>query len=215
MLKNIFETIIGGIVLFVAFSFVMIAYKSGSVEKGNNGYFLTAKFDKVDGLNVGSDVKMSGIKIGKIVEQKFDPETFRAVVKLTVNEGVKVPSDSSADIIGDGLLGSKYLSISPGGEDAMLTNNGEIEITQSSVSFEQLIGKFIHGGSDDKPTAKPDAAAPSGNPASLFTEPLSSSTAAPTPSVADYNESEDKSEPEAKKPTEVAKPEKKDTKKKN
>jgi phospholipid/cholesterol/gamma-HCH transport system substrate-binding protein len=216
MIKNIFETIIGAIVLFVAFGFVMMAYKSGTVNSAGKGYYLTAKFDKVDGLSVGSDVRMSGIKVGKIVEQTFDPETFRAVVKFTVSQEVKVPADSSADIVGDGLLGAKYLSISPGGDEVMLSNEGEIEITQSAVSFEQLIGKFIHGGSENK-GSKEDGSENHSNDSgeapssSLFTEPLSSEK---TESQKDEVINKENKNSEEKKP-ESDKASKKDDKKKH
>lgn len=146
-MKNIFETLVGAIVLVVAAGFVFVAYEGGTVKEVN-GYELTARFDRVDGLSIGSNVRISGLNVGKIISQHIDPATYTAVVRFSVDESVKLPEDSSAEIISDGLLGSKYLALIPGGSDAMLTNGGEVLYTQSAVSIEALIGKFMFGSAD-------------------------------------------------------------------
>lgn len=146
--KNIFETLVGALVLAVAVGFVIIAYQSGSVT-ATDGYELTAKFDRVDGLNVGSDVRVSGLKVGSVVNQHIDPATYLAIVTLTIDDKVKIPKDSIAEIVSNGLLGGKYLALVPGGDEAMFADGEEIRFTQPSISIESLIGKFLFGGSDD------------------------------------------------------------------
>ena len=150
--RTIFETVMGAVVLLVAAGFIFIAYKSGTVKATTNGYDLVAKFDRADGLVLGTDVRVSGIKVGTVAKQIIDPETYMAVITMTVDGSIKIPNDSSAEIVGDGLLGSKYIAIVPGGAKETLSPGGEIKFTQSSVSLEQLIGKFVFGsaGGDAK-----------------------------------------------------------------
>ena len=149
MKRNVIETIMGGLVLLVAFGFLVFAYKSGNVQAAT-GYAVNAKFDRVDGLVVGADVRVSGIKVGAVTGQAIDPETYQAIITMTIKDDIKIPDDSSAEIVGDGLLGGKYIAIVPGGSTDMLKAGALIHYTQSSVSIEALIGKMIYGGSDAK-----------------------------------------------------------------
>ena len=149
MKRNVIETMMGGLVLLVAAGFLFFAYKSGNVQSAT-GYTITAKFDRVDGLVVGADIRVSGIKVGAVTAQNIDPQTYQAIVSMTIRDDVKVPNDSSAEIVGDGLLGGKYIAIVPGGSSDMVAAGGELQYTQSSVSIEALIGKMIYGGSDSK-----------------------------------------------------------------
>lgn len=142
MSRNIVETILGAVVLAVAIGFLVWAYdRSSAGDPG--GYTLNAKFDRVDGLEVGGDVRISGIKVGQVLAQQLDPVTYRAQVTFSVREGIEVPSDSSAAIVSSGLLGGKYLALVPGGDEQLLADGGEITLTQSSVNFEDLIGRYI------------------------------------------------------------------------
>ena len=142
------ETIIGAFIICVAIYFVVFAKKEVNPSE-KDAYVLSAKFDRIDGLTDGADVRLSGLKIGKIQTRTLDEATYLANVVFSISENVKIPDDSSVEIIGDGLFGSKYLAIVPGGSDAYLADGGEILFTQSSVSIEALIGKFIYGGSED------------------------------------------------------------------
>ena len=161
MKRNVIETIMGGLVLLVAGGFLFFAYKSGNVQSVS-GYSVTAKFDRVDGLVIGADIRESGIKIGSVTAETIDPQTYQAVVTMTIRNDIKVPDDSSAEIVGDGLLGSKYIAIVPGGSSDMLKAGADVHYTQSSVSIEALIGKMIYGGSDSKKDKgkKPNTDAP-------------------------------------------------------
>ncbi len=145
MSRNIVETILGAVVLAVAIGFVAWAY--GRSEAGDpGGYTLKAGFDRVDGLEVGGDVRISGIKVGQVLAQSLNPQTFRAEVTFSVRDGIEVPADSSAAIVSSGLLGGKYLSVVPGGDERLLADGGEITLTQSSVNLEDLIGRYIFSG---------------------------------------------------------------------
>ncbi len=146
---NLVETLIGAVVLVVAAGFLLFAY--GRADVGAvAGYEVIAKFERVDGLVIGSDVRMSGIKIGTVVNQVLDNVDYLAVVRLSVDPSVKLPDDTAAEIVSDGLLGSKYVSLVPGGADEMIEAGGEIKFTQSSISLEQLIGKLMFSEPQDE-----------------------------------------------------------------
>jgi phospholipid/cholesterol/gamma-HCH transport system substrate-binding protein len=147
--NNYFEIIVGTFVLICAIVFFFTSFNK-SQSKTVNGYHLIAKFDNADGINNGSDVKISGVKIGTVEGQSLDTETFKAALKLNIPNHIKLSSDSSIKISSEGLLGSKYLSISPGADEENLKDGDEIIFTQSSVNFEDLLGKFIFNSTDKK-----------------------------------------------------------------
>lgn len=147
--RNLIETVMGAVVLIVAAVFIVFAYNTAGL-RATEGYVLIGKFDRIDGLSDGSDVRMSGIKIGTVIRQELDPKTYLAVVTLSIRPEVKLPRDSSAQISSDGLLGDKYLSLTPGAEDEMLKPGEELQHTQGSVDLVSLVGRLIFGqaGSD-------------------------------------------------------------------
>ncbi|NBX52228.1 MAG: outer membrane lipid asymmetry maintenance protein MlaD [Proteobacteria bacterium] len=147
-IHNFFDFLVGTIVLVVAITFLVISFKSSKISS-DNGYKILAKFDNADGINIGSDIKISGVKIGTIAEQNLDSDSFQAVLKFNIYNHIKIPSDSSAKIVSEGLLGSKYIAITPGGNDEFLKEGQEINFTQSSINFEELLGKFIFNGKDN------------------------------------------------------------------
>lgn len=152
---NLFEALIGAVVLVVAGVFLVFAYTTadiGSVQ----GYQVVARFDRVDGLNIGSDVRLSGIKVGTVTSMELDHETFLAVVLMSVEPAVRLPKDSSAQIVTDGLLGGKFMAIVPGGDPEYIDPGGEITFTQSPIILENLIGQLIFGaGGDSSEEASP------------------------------------------------------------
>jgi phospholipid/cholesterol/gamma-HCH transport system substrate-binding protein len=152
MRANLIEVVMGAVVIVVAVLFISFAYSSSQLQPVQ-GYGISAKFDRIDGIIRGSDVKMSGVKVGTITDITLDPETYLAIVTLTLNSNVHIPTDTSAEIVGDGLLGSKFLALVPGGDEQMIPEGGEIKHTQSSVSLEGLIGKFIYN-SENKDDSK-------------------------------------------------------------
>jgi phospholipid/cholesterol/gamma-HCH transport system substrate-binding protein len=154
------EVVTGAAVLVLTLGFLGYAV-AHTGSGGGGGYDLQAKFDHIDGLSVGSDVRIGGVKVGSVTAAALDPRTYQAVVSLSVRDDVGVPADSSAVVTSDGLLGGKYLAIQPGGDTAMLPHGGTITVTQGSISLEDLLGKFIFSMSDaKKPAAAPTPAAP-------------------------------------------------------
>jgi phospholipid/cholesterol/gamma-HCH transport system substrate-binding protein len=146
------EVLLGAAVVVIAAGFLFFAF-SVTDSRAVAGYELAARFDRVDGLELGSDVRMGGIKIGTVRSQTLDPQTYLAVVRFSVDNAIKVPADSSASIESEGLLGGRYINIVPGGDDRMLAPGEEIRFTQASVSLEQLLGKFLGGGVTTAPAA--------------------------------------------------------------
>ncbi|AFC70209.1 outer membrane lipid asymmetry maintenance protein MlaD [Rickettsia amblyommatis] len=143
MQQNIIETIIGFVVLIIALLFLIFAYKTGSSITSSKGYQVTAHFQSVEGIAVGSDVMISGIKIGSVKKMTLDPNSFYASVYLNINDDVKIPKDSKAQVVTSGLLGGKYISIIPGNDDENLVANEEIKYTQSAINIESLINKIV------------------------------------------------------------------------
>ena len=139
---NLIETMMGAVVLLVAGAFMAFAYNSTNVRTVR-GYEVVAKFDRVDGLARGADVKMSGIKIGSVVEQRLDPEKFLAVVRMSIDPAIKLPIDTVAQVASEGLLGGSFVALVPGGDDKIIAAGGEIRFTQSPVNLVQLLGKFM------------------------------------------------------------------------
>ena len=142
MKNNLIEILMGAVVLIVAGLFFGFAYKTSGIEKSDS-YSYQARFNRIDGLFTGADVRMGGVKVGVINSAKIIPETYLVLVTFTVDKTVKLPADSSAEIASDGLLGGKYLSVVAGGADEFLPEGGQIMHTQSAVNLESLIGQLI------------------------------------------------------------------------
>jgi phospholipid/cholesterol/gamma-HCH transport system substrate-binding protein len=156
MNRNAVETVMGAVVLVVAAVFLFFAYTTSQV-RAVSGYEVTAKFDRVEGLRDGGDVRVSGIKVGSIISQTLDPKNYLAVVRMSIDPAVKLPTDSIATIASTGLLGDKYLSIVPGAEDEFIKPGGEIVHTTPPVSLESLIGQFIYGQGGQQKSNGPGA----------------------------------------------------------
>ena len=149
MKNNSVETLMGAIVLAVATFFFIYAYQnSGSESVASFEYHAT--FDRVDGLVKGSDVRMSGVKIGTISALDIEKETYLAKLSFKIDKNLKLPKDSSAEVVSDGLLGGKYLAIVPGGDEKYLNEGNTIIHTQSSVNLESLIGQLIFSNKSKK-----------------------------------------------------------------
>jgi phospholipid/cholesterol/gamma-HCH transport system substrate-binding protein len=136
------ETLTGALVLVIAVAFLAYAVAHSGRTAGS-GYMLQARFDHIDGLSVGGDVRIAGVKVGTVTDERIDPKTFSAIVTLTVRDDIQLPKDSAASIVSESLLGGKYITLSPGGDETDLKAGQMITITQSSVSLEELLGKFI------------------------------------------------------------------------
>ena len=147
MHRNIIETVMGGVVVLVAIGFVVIAFQGSAVTTGD-GYQVVAEFDNASGLAPGAEVRMSGVKIGVVTAQSLDPNTFFAVVTMTIEDEIQLPKDTSARILADGLLGATFVALEPGGEIDNLSDGDQITFTQGSINVVDLLGRFIFSAAE-------------------------------------------------------------------
>jgi phospholipid/cholesterol/gamma-HCH transport system substrate-binding protein len=137
---------------FVAIGLAAIAYLSiqvgGVTYAGRGGLRLYATFDQIGGLKPRAPVAVAGVTVGQVRAIDLD-DRLRARVTLDVEKGLQLPIDSSAAIQTQGLLGDQFIALEPGGEDALLADGDEIEFTESALSVERLIGKFVHDSGVD------------------------------------------------------------------
>jgi phospholipid/cholesterol/gamma-HCH transport system substrate-binding protein len=148
------EILAGAAILALAAGFVLYAVQSSGMVGAAESYPLTASFRSVEGVTVGSDVRLAGVKVGTVTALTLNPETYFADAVISMRKDVAVPTDSTILIASEGLLGGNFVEVQPGGALEMLEPGGEIEDTQGAVSLITLLLKFAGGGSDG------DAAAP-------------------------------------------------------
>ena len=157
--NNIAETIIGAIVVAVAIGFLVFAYNR-TVSGSLSGYEINARLPKVDGLSVGTDVRLAGIKIGTVSEMTLDPKNYLVTVHMNVRDDIKIPADSSVMVTSSGFLGSQYLSITPGGDNKMMAAGEFFESAQGSIDVMRLVNRFATGGGTGSQPAAPKPIAP-------------------------------------------------------
>lgn len=144
------EMVVGGGVLAAALAFGLYALQSTGMSFGDDGYPLRASFRSIEGVSVGSDVRLAGVKVGTVTQISLNPDTFRADTVVTINASVQVPDDSAIVIASEGLLGGNFVEISPGGSPFNFVEGDEILDTQGSVSLMTLLLKFVSGGGSDE-----------------------------------------------------------------
>ncbi len=142
------EVLVGGVVLAAAIGFVVYAGQITGFSRDGDSYQLTASFRSLEGVTVGTDVRLAGVKIGTVTDISLNPETYRADTVLAVREGVQIPDDSAVLVASEGLLGGNYVEISPGGSYFYLEPGEEILDTQSAVSLVSLLLKFFTEGNE-------------------------------------------------------------------
>lgn len=147
------ELIAGGVVLAVAAGF--LAWAAGGDLLRQGGYEVTASFPDVDGVEVGTEVRLAGVKVGRVSRVGLNPQTYLADAVLTIPDDVLLPADSAAIIQSDGLLGGAYIQIQPGGSLDNLAPGDEIEDVQGAVSLISLMMKFVDSQSQDAPPPLP------------------------------------------------------------
>jgi len=154
--KRSIEVLVGLFMLLGFAALFMLAMQISGLTKiaGNDYYVVSADFDNIGSLKPRSPVRIAGVKIGRVGKIDLDPQTYRARVSLYLDDShTHVPKDSSASILTEGLLGSNYISVTPGFETAMLKSGDTIQNTHSALILENLIGQFIYhfgGGSGKK-----------------------------------------------------------------
>ncbi|VAW71714.1 Phospholipid ABC transporter substrate-binding protein MlaD [hydrothermal vent metagenome] len=143
--RNI-EIVVGAFVVLAALAMVMLSLKvSNLASYGGNGdvYEISAAFENIGGLKERSPVSAGGVRVGKVVNVGYDNEQFTAVVTMQISGSYRFPTDTSASILTAGLLGEQYVGLEPGGSEEYLADKGEIELTQSALVLEQVIGQFL------------------------------------------------------------------------
>ncbi len=149
MAESITEVITGGLVLAAAGGFLVYATQFADFGSGGSGtYELTASFRSVEGIGVGTDVRLGGVKIGSVTDVELSPETFRAETKIAIDEEIILPDDTAVLISSEGLLGGSFVELLPGGSPFNIEPGGEILDTQSSVSLIQLLLRFVTGSDE-------------------------------------------------------------------
>lgn len=148
--RNAIETVMGAAVLLVAAVFVYFAYNTAQI-KAVTGYEVTARFFKIGGLGKGSDVRISGIKVGTVMSNTLDPVTFDAIVTMSIRPDIKLSTDTIATIASSGMLGDKYVMLLPGEGKEQLAVGGVITKTKDFRSLEDQVGEiiFLATGGDD------------------------------------------------------------------
>lgn len=148
MNKRPVETIMGIVVVAVAAFFLYFAYTVSDLQVVK-GYNVTAHFLKVGGLNVGSDVRINGIKVGTVVAQTLNSDNYEAEVKMSIAPNIKLPVDSTAVIVSDGLVGDKFIKIEPGKDQKLLADGDVLTKTKDFKTLEDMVGEIIFMVTDD------------------------------------------------------------------
>ena len=147
MSENATEVLVGGIVLAAAIGFFVYAGQvTGAGGTSGSSYTLSASFRSADGISVGTDVRLAGVRVGSVTGLELNPETFRADVDFSVADGIDIPDDTQAVIASEGLLGGNFLELVPGGSPFNLAPGDDIYETQSAVSLTTLILRAVGGG---------------------------------------------------------------------
>jgi len=140
--RNAVETVLGAVVLAVAGIFAFIAFTTADV-KAVAGYQVNVAFYKIGGLTKGSDVRINGIKVGTVLDNRLDPQTYDALVTMSVRPDVKIPVDSVASISSEGILGGKYVRLEPGAQTTYVKPGGKLTKTKDFRSLEDQVGEII------------------------------------------------------------------------
>lgn len=146
MAENLSEVAAGAVVLAAAVGFALYAGAASSLTGTTGTYPIHASFRAVDGISVGSDVRLAGVKVGTVSELTLNPQTFFADTTIALSKNIELPDDSAIVISSEGLLGGNFVEIRPGGSADNLPAGGKIEDTQGAVSLITLLMKFVGGG---------------------------------------------------------------------
>jgi phospholipid/cholesterol/gamma-HCH transport system substrate-binding protein len=146
MSENRLEIAVGGVVLALAVGFAVFLAQSTGLSGSSSSYPISASFRSAEGISVGTDIRLAGVKIGTISDLKLNSETYRAESILSVRNDVRIPDDSALTVASEGLLGGSFIEVIPGASFDYLEAGDEIIDTQGSVSLIQLLLKFVSSG---------------------------------------------------------------------
>ncbi len=145
MSANTTELAVGGVVLAVAVGFLAYTVSNTGGIGTQSGYPLIANFRSAEGISVGTDVRMAGVKIGTVTAMQLDPNSFMAETTLGIREDIILPDDSAVVIASEGLLGGSFVEVLPGGSQFTYEAGDEVYDTQGAVSLISLLMKFVGG----------------------------------------------------------------------
>jgi phospholipid/cholesterol/gamma-HCH transport system substrate-binding protein len=145
MKSNPIETVIGALVVVAAAVFLYFASNVVGVSGPRDTYTVSASFRSAEGISLGTDVRMAGVKIGTVTGMELSPTTFRAEIVVEIQKKIEIPDDSAIAVTSEGLLGGNFIEIIPGASEFPVEDGGEIEDTQGSISFISLLMKFVSG----------------------------------------------------------------------
>jgi phospholipid/cholesterol/gamma-HCH transport system substrate-binding protein len=148
MSENATEVVVGGAVLAAAVAFVVYAGEVTGFGRGGDTYQLSASFTSAEGVTVGSDVRLAGVKVGTVTALRLNPDTYYADVAFALDRRILLPEDSAALISQEGLLGGAFVELQPGGAMDNLPPGGEIVDTQGAVSLLTLLLRAFMGGEE-------------------------------------------------------------------
>lgn len=157
---RIFETLVGLAVIAAAAVFLVYAYRQTGRAERLGGYQLTANFGRIDGVSVGSDVNIAGVKVGAVIADELDPQTYEARLTFTIAGGIAVPEDSVAKIASNGILGGANVSIEPGASDVMLKDGERIVATRGAIDFVSMAVDAFTSGAGRSAPAEPQGLPP-------------------------------------------------------
>lgn len=149
MSENASEVVAGAAVLAAAIGFLVYAGQSTGLTGDSGSYPLVASFRSAQGVSVGTDVRMAGVKVGTVTRLELNPQTFFADARIAVRNGIELPDDSAILISSEGLLGGNFVELVPGGSLLNLEPGAEIEDTQSAVGLLTLLMKFVGQSAQD------------------------------------------------------------------
>jgi phospholipid/cholesterol/gamma-HCH transport system substrate-binding protein len=142
--SSLVETVVGAAVVALAVGFFAFAYRTAGMGSSiSGGYRVSAEFDNAEGINVGTDVRLAGVKVGTVTEQHLNPENYMAHIEMALDSKVQLSDDTAAKVTSEGLLGSKFISLDPGGSDTKLADGGVISMTQGSIDMWAMISKAM------------------------------------------------------------------------
>ncbi len=142
MSQKTVEILMGAAMLLLGVFAIFTVYASSRVTAAT-GYTVSVRFNKVGGLGEGNAVRIAGLQVGTITAQKLDPETYDAVLDLSVRADVKLPSDTEAEVSSDGLLGGKFILLTPGKAKDFIPDKGKITKAKGVVALEEMVGRMI------------------------------------------------------------------------
>jgi len=154
MTENTTEVAVGGAVLAVAIGFLVYAAQATGLGPASGSYELRAAFRSVEGIKLGTDVRIAGVKVGTVTDLSLNPQTFMAEARFTVRDGIELSDDTTVLVSSEGLLGGNFVELMPGGSPFNLEPGAEIEDTQGAVSLTTLLMKFVGGGAEDAITSE-------------------------------------------------------------